>query len=171
MMDCSVGVMHRKQRTWHISVSLEVIHAIMKTFTWEILSSSSTSFLALSPLCFQHKLSLLCKHSPALWLFFFSARSNLSLQMWPSCNVWLCHTLAHPHGRDTPGIKALKFRYQFNPQGIKHESAVKSRPASSSCSVQTGYVMKPVTDMLLCQTAGVAADGKPINGHTQTQCS
>lgn len=100
MMDCSVGVMHRKQRTWHISVSLEVIHAIMKTCTWEISSSSSTSFLALSPLCFQHKLSLLCKHSPALWLFFFSARSNLSLQMWPSCTSDYA-TRSHTHMAET----------------------------------------------------------------------
>lgn len=100
MMDCSVGVMHRKQRTWHISVSLEVIHAIMKTCTWEILSSSSTSFLALSPLCFQHKLSLLCKHSPALWLFFF-----------PPEAIWACRcdraatcdyaTRSHTHMAET----------------------------------------------------------------------
>lgn len=51
-------------------------------------------------------INLLCSATlPGLFIIIFSTRSNVGLQMWLSWNVWLCHTLTHPHAGTRPGLK------------------------------------------------------------------
>ena len=103
----------------------------MRMFQPTLCGSRSASF---HTLCFPHQPRLFCKHSAALRLLFCFTRSNLRLHV--------CDDATRPHGRDTPEIKALEFRYQFDPRDSNMRAA---RALDETCSV-----LRPVTAMFQC---------------------
>ncbi len=143
----------KKNKTWHNLIPHWSFPVIMKAHTWEICGSVLTSFLTLSPQCHQQK-----PHPP--WTcncYFFSKKQSGPADVTELKHVIMPHTHTLTHSSDTPRIKAFKFRYQFNPKGIKHTSSEKQASKlqydayRAFYSLQTCYMLKLVSDMLQCE--------------------